>query len=475
MMDNDGRIDESIERFIKELRKPFDQQMFSEDELVYVYDLAGDANNKYLQREALFLGARLYPRSIRLLERRALAYYDEDYDAFRSFMDDHPELSSNLFDILRLALICDAQGVDACEEAADRLLKEIKFDDDEEAIRFIDVAVDNSLMDWLITNYETFKAKAAYLPTVLYEYGLKGTQHDELIEVGIKALEQLTEEEAFVNQYWNLLAVSYIYVGKFDDALKAVEYALAIEPDNEQSLRIRFILVQPGGNQEEIREAGKKLIALGDLDNQTAAHILVNEDTTEGIREILDLFQTHNTELSTFFLKSAIVSEYPDIAKLLEIQNNLMSLEDWFDLVDYADRIGHNNVVLTLFETFEKLIGSPLPHNLFEMLTAFENRDYRTAITVYASQTPESSLALPKNLITGFSTYVVSLLRLGDFEAAKHHVTEMLKLIEEDPDMPGDSQQKEIMADYLETILKKLRSKRKTNWDNFSTLQMILK
>ncbi len=55
--------EELYRRFRQSLSQPVTERYFDEDELVEVYDYAGDISDDYVQMEALFCGARLYPES----------------------------------------------------------------------------------------------------------------------------------------------------------------------------------------------------------------------------------------------------------------------------------------------------------------------------------------------------------------------------------------------------------------------------
>lgn len=80
MSDDENPREELYQRFRESLRRPVSERFFDEDELVEVYDYAGDLNDDYVQMEVLFCGARLYPESQALSERRALLYLDTSID-----------------------------------------------------------------------------------------------------------------------------------------------------------------------------------------------------------------------------------------------------------------------------------------------------------------------------------------------------------------------------------------------------------
>ena len=56
--------EELYNRFKLSLSRPVTERFFDEDELVEIYDYAGDVSDDYVQLEALFCGARLYPESV---------------------------------------------------------------------------------------------------------------------------------------------------------------------------------------------------------------------------------------------------------------------------------------------------------------------------------------------------------------------------------------------------------------------------
>ena len=70
---NSNPNEELARRFRADLGRPISERYYSEDELVSIFDYSGDRGDDYLRTEALLLGARLYPDSPELLQRRAPA------------------------------------------------------------------------------------------------------------------------------------------------------------------------------------------------------------------------------------------------------------------------------------------------------------------------------------------------------------------------------------------------------------------
>ena len=161
--------EELYRRFKESLTHPVLDRFFDEDELVDIYDYAGDMDDDYVQLEVLLCGARLYPESEILAERKALLYLDttdeatdERTKAAASFLADNPEASSIIFDIARLEVAPPENG----EDALDFLFKQYSRFDDEEVIRLVQLALDLDCYSWLIAHLEDLKKKIDYLPTL---------------------------------------------------------------------------------------------------------------------------------------------------------------------------------------------------------------------------------------------------------------------------------------------------------------------
>ena len=97
---------ELLDRFRKALANPDGgeaSQWFDEDDLLDVFDYAGDIGNDYLRAEALLWGARYFPDSQRLKERRGVFYSDVLSDSdVEAFTADNGEVTTLLTELLSL-------------------------------------------------------------------------------------------------------------------------------------------------------------------------------------------------------------------------------------------------------------------------------------------------------------------------------------------------------------------------------------
>lgn len=76
MDDEESRLEELYNRFRNSLTEPISERYFEEDELAALYDLAHDRDDNYVMLEVLLCGARLYPDSRLLAEKRLTWYMD---------------------------------------------------------------------------------------------------------------------------------------------------------------------------------------------------------------------------------------------------------------------------------------------------------------------------------------------------------------------------------------------------------------
>lgn len=239
IMDNETNPREELYlRFKESLRHPVNDRFFDEDELVDIYDYAGDMDDDYVQLEVLLCGARLYPESEILAERKALLYLDttdeetnERTKAAGQFLADNPEASSMIFDIARLQVAPPENAQDALEF----LCNQYQRFDDEEVIRFIQLALDLDCYDWLITHLEELKQKVDFLPTLYYEIAREADDRNDNRNL-IKLADALIEVEPFVSQYWMMLLRGQARLNEKEAATQTFDYAMALAGDNAEAM-----------------------------------------------------------------------------------------------------------------------------------------------------------------------------------------------------------------------------------------------
>lgn len=232
--------EELYKRFRQSLTRPVGERYFDEDELVEIYDYAGDISDDYVQMECLFCGARLYPESQALSERRALLYLDTSIDdsdkpspAAGAYLADNPDVFSPIFDIARL----ETNRPEDPEAALEFLLTQYDTFNDEEIIRFVDLAFDLDQYKWVVDNLDRLRTKISFQPVLSYEVMQEA---DDMLDNELMATlaEELIESEPFSAQYWISLFKAQARMGKESEAKSTFDSGRALAADEPDSLMV---------------------------------------------------------------------------------------------------------------------------------------------------------------------------------------------------------------------------------------------
>lgn len=231
--DNSRR--ELYERFLADLAKDRRMMFYDLDDLIELYDYANDSQDKYVAMEVLFCGERLYPESVELAERRALFYFGYDEQAAIRAVRALPDTS--LIKLLLSLRLDHTWPQTAAVELENALAERTEFTD-EEIIQFAETAEALGMYEWLLEHKQAICAHTDYPQTFIYELTQIAMERDP--ETAIKLLEELTMMEPFAVDFWLTMAQIYVgYLGKPEKALSALEYALAIDPDNVRGLMLK--------------------------------------------------------------------------------------------------------------------------------------------------------------------------------------------------------------------------------------------
>ena len=360
--ENEDRRRELCERFRQSLAKPVSERYFDEDELVDLFDFAGDMSDDYLKMEVLMCGARLYPDSSLLKERRAIFYSFLSEDATSKFLDDNPQENSPIWEIMRLRAKAP-QGKDA-ERALVYLLGGVDALDDEEVIQLVELASQLGVYDWLVKNEKLLRKKAEYAPILLYELAVVSELNHNYANA-VRYLEELTEAEPFNAYYWYMLAQDYDMLQKHDRALVALDYSLAIDPDSKEALQLRArILLMDENTQDEgaaiIGKPAEKYPDDADVQRVSALMNLATGNVAasrETMRVCLDRFPGDRAVLS-----DALAAGVGDLSAMLDrfyASTNECDEDTWLDWAEDLKDSGHFAEALQVLEAYER--NSPVP------------------------------------------------------------------------------------------------------------------
>lgn len=461
------------QRFREELKKPFAERYFSEDELVNVCDSASDNLEDYLRFEALLLGARLYPDSTPLLERKAVLYLDTDRTLFEKLMEDNTDVDSPIMNVLRLALL-DSKADDEVRAQLDKYIEGFKFTEDEEVIQFVQIVHDLGQDEWLVENFDKLKKKVPYLPSLLYEFALCADENQIMFDTALRALEELTEIDPYVSDYWTMLTMAHLRKDDNEGALKALEYSLAIDPEDYPALALRMQIAGAMNDKTLLKETVKRMLAINPDDNEVPGFALMifgSNDSVEGNAFIDSL--SDQAKANRLVLMYAIGSDYEHLDKLLEnyYDRGSQDVEEWSGLADFAFNLAKLDSIVSIFRIYEAKSGTKIPNDFLILSLAFNHENYEVAVEIFENALPDGTLRSPENLYSAFSIYLLSLLRLGRDSQALSEALNLLNFMRDPANDPlGNRLEQKAVIDFLEDVIKRIGQKRKTNWNNIDPL-----
>ena len=473
MEPDDNSRDELQKRFREDLSRPLAERYYSEEELLSVFDVAGDNYDDYIRAEVLMLGMRLYPESEELLARRAIFYRDTDQASFQSFLKDNASLPhTELLDIMNLSNL--SLDKDMALHEVEEFVASHRLDEDEEVIQFVQAVHSLGLDKWLVDNLDRIKAKVSYLPTLLYEIAILSDESEEFSSIAISVLEELTEIEPYSPEYWILLSLVYSRQNRNEEAENAVEYALAIEPDNVEALKakLRSLAIKPDDPQVD-----KLLDRIGELDPEDADFAYIRLARAEEVGDndkILSLLSGFSPAVCAsrpVFIK-AIEYGYDDMDKMASdlYDAGVTDETDWNELIEFAFENDNIAALTALLKVYERKTGKQLDHSFIDFRMLYQMGKYDVALALFTDNEAGGSIRNPDNLMVCYSMYVMCLLRTGHGKEAENACDTMLSMIDNEPMLPGTRLEKFGMKTFLEDVKKKLKSVRKTSWDKYDPL-----
>ncbi|MCH5319742.1 MAG: hypothetical protein J1E38_08565 [Paramuribaculum sp.] len=251
--------EESYKRFKASVDS--DSSFFDESELVEIFDYASDLSEDGTRMKVVIYASQTYPSSVPLLERRALLYYDlNDLREVENILKMLPS-DSFIGKILNFRL--EETNEDTFKANLSLILRDVNELEDEWVIQLINLAADKGNYDWLLENKESILRKTQYSPTFLYEMVDVALENRDY-ENALRFTEQLTEEEPFNNEFWEMLSEIYSEaLNNLEEAERAVDYALAINPDSIRALIQKArILVEKGSSFEELMKYLDRAMAI---------------------------------------------------------------------------------------------------------------------------------------------------------------------------------------------------------------------
>lgn len=197
------------------------------DDLIDIYDYANDCNDEYVQLMAIIYAMNHYPDDEYMLQRRAyfLTQNLGMADAAPGLMQGHVHESA-LWDMLSLL----NRRPDASEAAAemDRIVRHFSDFDDETLIEMVNTCCELDIFPWLCDNRALVQKRSQYPDTLLYEMAQEASDRGDH-HLSAMLLDELTAMEPFNVGYWQMLSQEWVLCDDFENALSAIDYALALD------------------------------------------------------------------------------------------------------------------------------------------------------------------------------------------------------------------------------------------------------
>lgn len=462
---------ELCDRFRADLKRPLSDRYYNEDDLIEIFDYAGDVNDDYLRAEALMLGARLYPDSAELAERRAIFYLFFDEEVFKSYLADHPESHTPLWEIMRLNLL--KPGTAEAKAALEDFLEHAGNLNDEEIIQFVQLASSLELGRWLYDNVDKLRAHCTYLPTLLYELAVNAEMGGDY-EQSARFLEELTDLEPYNPDYWTMHATINLMMGRTAEAASDVDYALAIDPDNIEALRAKIGTLDKPDVHGEFGELVDRILAVAP-DDENVAVMAIEQAEQSGDVDYINAILLRVSDSCTGsyrLVEKAVASGYPELQHMLEALYDAgkNDMEEWKRMADKAYEVRNAAAVSSIMQVYEQKSELPLGHDILLYRILYSLRHYDVVVNMFLSASQESNMRQPENLYMAFTLFVMSLLRLGQTDDAVGAATNMLNMLRDEPALPGDHFQKYALRTFLTDVVKKCGGKRAVDWSKYDPI-----
>lgn len=219
---------ELYHRFLADVMDNNNSEFYEEDELLDIYDYAQDEGDDMVQLYVLLAGARLYPESDFLDERKAFFLSSVNDQAARTMFERKGRKDSALWGVLDLALKNYPEGNP--EEDLTELLASGKKFGCEAIIRLIDTLHDLGRDDLIAENVHILAERTEFKELLYFEVVETLLHNDDYFVLARDLAEELTRAEPFNSDNWVQLSKAEFALEHFGEAAMSADYALAIDP-----------------------------------------------------------------------------------------------------------------------------------------------------------------------------------------------------------------------------------------------------
>lgn len=465
-----------LERFRDSLSRPMADRFFDEDDLIEIFDYAGDLNDDYLRMEALMCAARYFPDSEELLERRGIFYSQYSDDARDQFLKHNPQGGNLILELLALRND-NPKPAKAKERLADMLDRYDRLND-EEVIQFVDAASALDCFGWMEQNLDKLRKKAKYEVVAIYEMAVAADMRREY-ELSARMFEELTQMEPFNSYYWIQLARAYAELDDAEKSLSAVDYSLAIKPDSPQAMLVKARLLQamerPKEETEALLDSARRLVKDDDVESlRFLSSTYVDLGHADEARHTLEKAYAAARDGQELDIIPDMLQLCPDRADELfdayyagyEDNSQLM----WVSWAHQLSLQGYPELSRKAIECYERNSGEKIP-SLMNVEEAFAAQRFDEAIDELKDYVESLDSVSMHDRPTVFAVQILSLVKLKKFKEAR----ELCSLCIEHIDLtkyPSMSVRLQYfgLLNIAYALMNMLEKPRKVNWDEVDPL-----
>lgn len=460
--------DELCRRFRSDLAQPESQRFYSEDDLIDIFDYAGDIADDYLRLEALLLGARLYPDSLELRERRAIFYLYLDQNAFKAFIDDNPSMDSPLWQILSLNLLRPG------EPNAPKILQ--SFIDnageltDEEVIQFVQLAGSVGQTDWLLANLDSLRRHVTYLPTLLYEAAAQAEDIGRY-EQAAGLVAELTDIEPYNADYWTMHATLNVMMGRQADAAADIDYALAIDPSNIEARRAKLGILTDDVHTAEFDALVDSILADSPDDADVALMALEQTSDPARMRAVLGKIKGH-VKWTYALASKAAQAGFEGLEEVLGelADDGLTDPEEWKNIAGAAFDARRYPEVSTLIKVYRLRTGSELDCALYLYQMLYRSKSYDMVLQMYMASGDTMNLTEDGNSFKATAMFIMAMLRLGMEETAREFCVKLGDELDKIKSLPGDELGRFALSSFIADVASHLDAPAPHDWAGYDPL-----
>lgn len=240
------------DRFRQEVESGAVIDYYEINELLDIYDYAQDEGDALVQMFVFLTVARLYPESREFDERMAFFLSYVSQDAANDMVSRKGRRETALWDVLQMCVRCYPTG-DAAPYL-DEIIRKYDSLDCETVLKIIDFLRETDQRNLLVRYYPEISQRAEDPRGFAFEAAETLKEGAGFQEEARKIAEELTRMEPFNIEAWLLLARIEFGLEHSEDALAAVDYALAIDPEhfNARLTRGVIMVVIPEKRKESI-------------------------------------------------------------------------------------------------------------------------------------------------------------------------------------------------------------------------------